>query len=372
MSSLSRVLLYILPVCLSFLLAGCDVFSSSPVTASKVVGKLSHPWSMVFLPNGEILVSERSGTLRCIRNGKLLPKAVSGLPPVAAQGQGGLLGLALHPQFAINHWLYFAYSAEGEGGYSTALARGRYQDGHLTDVQTLFEATPKVSGGHHFGGRVLFDRTGFVYLTLGDRGERHLAQDLGNHAGSVIRLHDDGRIPANNPFVNVSGAMPEIYTYGHRNIQGAVLNPFNGHIWTHEHGPQGGDEINVLKRGGNYGWPVVTYGEEYGGGVVGDGETDAQGMEQPLHYWVPSIAPSGMTFYTGDRYSGWKGSLLVGSLKFNRLVRLTLVGNKVAAEERLLEDAVGRVRDVQQGPDGYVYVLTDEDEGGLYRLEPNQ
>ncbi|MEZ5537857.1 MAG: PQQ-dependent sugar dehydrogenase [Thiolinea sp.] len=353
-------------LCFSLLLSACNAQTDAPVT--KIAGGLDHPWSMAFLPDGEILVSERSGALRRIVNNQLLEAAVSGLPEVATQGQGGLVGLALHPQFAENRWLYFAYAGEGEDGYSTHLARGRYQDGQLSDVQTLFIATPKVSGGRHFGGRVLFDRNGYLYLTLGDRGQRELAQQPENHAGSLIRLHDDGSVPADNPFVNQPGKMPEIYSYGHRNMQGIALNPFNGYIWTHEHGPQGGDEINVHKKGANYGWPVISYGEEYGGGDVGDGLTGQTGMEQPLHYWTPSIAPSGMVFYTGDRYPGWKGSVLVGSLKFELLLRLTLEGNKVVSEERLLEDAIGRIRDVQQGPDGYVYLLTDESDGGLYRL----
>jgi glucose/arabinose dehydrogenase len=352
----------------SLLLSACNAATDAPVT--KITGGLDHPWSMVFLPDDEILISERSGSLRRVVQGQLLEAAVSGLPDVAEQGQGGLMGLALHPQFERNRWLYFAYAGRNEDGYSTHLARGRYQDGRLAEVQTLFQATPKVSGGRHFGGRVLFDRDGYVYLALGDRGQRELAQQPENHAGSLIRLHDNGSVPADNPFVNKPGLMPEIYSYGHRNMQGLALNPFNGYIWSHEHGPKGGDEINVHKKGANYGWPVISYGEEYWGGDIGAGLTEQAGMEQPLYYWVPSIAPSGMVFYSGDRYPGWQGNLLVGSLKFSLLARLTLKGNEVVAEERLLEDAIGRIRDVQQGPDGYLYLLTDEGDGGLYRLDP--
>lgn len=350
----------------STLLSAC----SAGTQTEQVTGGLDHPWSMVFLPDDEILVSERSGQLRRIVQGRLLPDPVTGLPAIAQQGQGGLMGLAMHPQFAQNQWLYFAYAAGDDAVYSTHLARGRYKQGVLSEVKVLIGATPKVSGGRHFGGRVLFDRAGYVYLALGDRGERELAQQTGNHAGALIRLHDDGRVPQDNPFVNKAGVMPEIYSYGHRNIQGLALNPFNGYLWSHEHGPKGGDEVNLHKKGANYGWPVISYGEEYSGGVIGEGLSQQAGMEQPLHYWVPSIAPSGMTFYTGERYRGWKGSLFVGSLKFDSLVRLNLKGNEVVSEERLLEGEIGRIRDVQQAPNGYLYVLTDESDGGLYRLKP--
>lgn len=342
---------------------------AAEVKAVKIVGGLDHPWSMVFLPDGEILVSERPGTLRRIHNGELLKAPVSGLPEIEEHGQGGLLGLALHPQFAANRWLYFAYAGQGKGGYSTHLARGQYQDGALSKVQTLFEATPKSFAGQHFGGRIVFDRAGYLYLTLGDRGERDNAQMLENHAGSLIRLHDDGRIPADNPFANTPAAKPEIYNYGHRNMQGIALHPQTGQIWTCEHGPQGGDEINIERAKANYGWPVITYGEEYGGGDVGTGITAKEGMEQPVLYWTPSIAPSGMTFYSGDKYPGWQGSLLVGSLKFERVSRVTLDGDRFVSEENLLDHAIGRIRDIQQAPDGYLYVLTDEGNGGLYRLE---
>lgn len=356
---------------LSLGLAGCEARSASPVTATKVVGGLEQPWSMAFLPDNEILITERGGHLRSVQKGKL-SAPIAGVPKVYAQGQGGLLGIAVHPQFPKNRLIYLAYSASGEGGASTELVRAQYHQGKLMNVQKLFVALPKVESGQHFGGRLLFDKQGYLYLTLGDRGQQELAQDTHNHAGGVVRLHDDGRIPATNPFKNNEAAVPELFTYGHRNVQGITLNPSNGQIWTHEHGPQGGDEINILKAGTNYGWPVITYGEEYGGGAVGAGKTKQAGMEQPLHYWVPSIAPSGMTFYSGDKYSGWNGSLFIGSLKFSKLVRLTLVGGKVAAEESLLEGELGRIRDIQQGPDGYLYLLNDESKGGLYRLELGQ
>lgn len=361
-------------LCLGFLslvLAGCDARSASPVTATKIVGGLDHPWSMAFLPEDEILVTERGGSLRSIKKGKLSPP-ISGVPEVYAQGQGGLLGIAAHPQFAENRLLYLAYSSAGKDGASTELVRAQYQNGQLSNLQKIFVASPKVQTVHHFGGRLLFDKQGYLYLSLGDRGQQDLAQDRSNHAGGVVRLKEDGNVPETNPFRGKAGLAPELYTYGHRNVQGIALNPSNGQVWTHEHGPQGGDEINILKAGANYGWPVITYGEQYGGGRVGEGKTQQAGMEQPMHYWTPSIAPSGMTFYTGNKYSGWNGNLFVGSLKFAKLVRLTLVGGKVAAEESLLEGEIGRIRDVQQGPDGYLYLLNDESNGGLYRLEPSQ
>jgi glucose/arabinose dehydrogenase len=343
---------------------------AAKVNAVKIVDGLEHPWSMVFLPDGEILVSERSGQLRRIQHGKLHPKAITGLPHINENGQGGLLGLALHPQFASNRWVYFAYAGQDEEtGFSTHLARGHYQDGVLSDVQALFAAKPKSFGERHFGGRIAFDRAGDLYLTLGDRGDQDEAQNLASHHGSLIRLHDDGRIPADNPFVNTPNALPEIWNYGHRNMQGIAIHPQTGAVWTHEHGPQGGDEVNIERAGANYGWPVISYGEEYGGGVIGAGITEQPDMKKPVLYWTPSIAPSGMTFYTGDTYPGWQGSLLVGALKDKLISRITLDGDRYASEERLLEDVVGRIRDIQQAPDGYLYVLTDETQGALYRLE---
>lgn len=359
-------MLHALLLGLSVSIAGAANAAPQPV---KVTGGLDHPWGMVFLPDGEILISERSGQLRRMVNGQLQRGAVDGLPKVSAMGQGGLMGLALHPQFAQNRLLYLSYTAEVDsGGYNTQVARGEYQDGTLRNVETIFTATPGVSGGRHFGGRLLFDKAGYLYITLGDRGERELSQQPQNHIGSLVRLHDDGRVPADNPFVNQAGYAPEIFSYGHRNAQGIALNPFNGQVWTHEHGPRGGDEVNIIKKGANYGWPVISYGKEYFGGSVGDGLTAKAGMEQPLHYWVPSIAPSGMTFYDGEKYPGWKGSAFVGSLKFGLLVRLSFAGDQIQ-EERMLNGKIGRIRDVKQGADGYLYLLTDQDEGGLYRME---
>ncbi len=240
----------------------------------------------------------------------------------------------------------------------------------MTDVQVLFSMEPKTRGGQHFGGRIVFDRKGYVYLTLGDRGEKERAQRLDDHAGSVIRLHDDGRVPADNPYVKNRNAKPEKFTIGNRNMQGAALHPTTGELWTQEHGPQGGDEVNVMRSGRNYGWPVITYGVNYGFGTkIGEG-TAKPGMEQPLHHWVPSIAPSGMAFYTGDRFPRWKGNILIGALRDEMLVRLELDGEKIVREERMIKGMIGRIRDVRAGPDGFVYLLTDERDGVIVRLEP--
>lgn len=338
----------------------------------KVVEGLEYPWSLAFLPDGRMLVTERPGRLRVVsKDGKLAPKAVEGLPQVAAIGQGGLHDVVLHPQYATNHLIYIAYAARGSDGIGTELARGRFTGERLEDVQVLFRQSPKGRNDVHFGGRIVFDRAGFVYLTLGERGEKERAQRPNDHAGSVIRLHDDGRVPQDNPFVGKSGWKPEKFDLGHRNQQGAALNPRTGMLWTHEHGPQGGDEINVIRPGRNYGWPIITYGANYGSGTkIGEG-TAKPGMEQPIHYWVPSIAPSGMAFYTGDKFLRWQGDLFVGALKAQLLVRLRLEGEKVVREERMLQGALGRIRDVRVGPDGFIYLLTDERNGVLARLEPS-
>jgi glucose/arabinose dehydrogenase len=337
----------------------------------KVVEGLDCPWSLAFLPDGRMLVTERPGRLRIVsKDGKLEPKAVQGLPQVAVVGQGGLHDVVLHPRFAENQWVYIAYAARWGDGVGTELARGRFTGERLENVQVLFRQSPKGRNEIHFGGRIVFDRAGFLYLTLGERGEQKRAQRPDNHHGSVIRLHDDGRVPKDNPFVGKRGWKPEKFDLGHRNQQGAAINPKTGVLWTHEHGPQGGDEINVIRRGRNYGWPVITYGANYGTGTkIGEGTAKA-GMEQPIYYWVPSIAPSGMAFYTGDKFPRWQGDLFVGALKDQMLVRLRLDGEKVVHEERMLKGVLGRIRDVRTGPDGFVYLLTDGKPGVLARLEP--
>jgi glucose/arabinose dehydrogenase len=292
------------------------------------------------------------------------------MPQVTVHGQGGLHDVALHPQFEKNRLVYLAYAARGSDGVGTELARGRLSGHRLENVETIFRQTPKGSRGQHFGGRIVFDRQGYLYLTLGDRGEMARAQRPDDHAGSVIRLHDDGRVPADNPFAGKPGWKPEKFTLGNRNMQGAALHPQTGLLWTHEHGPQGGDEVNVMRAGTNYGWPVITYGVNYGIGTkIGEG-TRKEGMAQPLHYWVPSIAPSGMAFYTGDKFARWQGDLFVGALRDQMLVRLKLDGEKVVREERLLRGVLGRIRDVRSAPDGFIYLLTDASHGVLARLEP--
>ena len=333
---------------------------------------LSHPWSLAFLPDGRMLVSERAGRLRLVSaQGTLDPQPIQGLPAsLSPRGQGGLLDVVLHPDYERTGWIYLAYAGRDRDGWGTELARARLDDHRLRDVQLLFRALPKSSGGRHFGGRIVFDKNGHVFLTLGDRGDQSRAQDRADHAGSVIRLNHDGRVPSSNPWVGASGAREEIFSIGNRNVQGAALHPHTGELWTHEHGPQGGDEINIIRSGRNYGWPVITYGVNYGIGTrIGEGTAKA-GMEQPLHYWDPSIAPSGMAFVTSNRYPGWSGSLLVGALKFRLLARLELDGERIIHEERMLEGAIGRVRDVRQGPDGYIYLLSDHDDGVIARLVP--
>ena len=340
-----------------------------------VTERLEHPWGLAFLPDGRMLVTERAGRLRIVgRDGKLAPQPVGGLPKIEEYGQGGLLDVALHPRFAENGLVYLSFADRGDGGYGTAVLRGRLagpiENARLENVEVIYRQMPKSRGGRHFGSRLVFDRAGFLYITQGDRGEQERAQKLDDLAAKVVRLHDDGRIPQDNPFAGKAGARPEIFTVGNRNVQGAALHPATGELWSHEHGPQGGDEVNVLRAGVNYGWPVITYGANYGTGTkIGEG-TSKPGLAQPVHYWVPSIAPSGMAFYTGDRFPRWKGDLFVGALRDQLLVRLKLDGEKVVKEERMLQGTVGRIRDVRQGPDGFLYLLVDSSSGAIVRLEP--
>lgn len=365
-----------------FGLAFAVAAAEPPVRSEKAVFRvetvatgLEYPWAVAFLPDGRALVSERPGRLRLIgADGRLDPRPVAGTPAVAAVGQGGLLDVALHPRFADNALVYLSYAGEGEGGIGTEVARGRLitdaSGSRLDDVQVIYRQRPKSNGRVHFGSRLVFDRAGYLYITQGERGEMARAQRLDDLAGKLVRLHDDGRIPDDNPWRGQASVRPEIFNYGHRNVQGAALHPDTGELWTHEHGPQGGDEINVERRGRNYGWPVITYGANYGTGTkIGVG-THQAGMEQPLYQWTPSIAPSGMAFYTGDRFPAWRGNLFVGALKFQMLVRLELDGERVVHEERLLTERLGRIRDVRQGPDGLLYLLTDASDGKLLRLVP--
>lgn len=330
---------------------------------------LDHPWSLAELPDGRLLVSERRGRLWLLTpEGERTP--VSGLPALATGGQGGLLDLRLHPDFAANRLLYFSFSQPGPGGAGTAVARARLTDHRLERLQVVFEQVPKTHGRAHFGSRLAFDPEGYLFITTGDRyHSRHQAQRLDNHLGKILRLHDDGRVPADNPFVETPGALPEIWSLGHRNLQGAAIHPDSGELWTHEHGPQGGDEVNRIQKGANYGWPVVTFGEEYGGGTIGEGVRRA-GMVDPLWVWVPSIAPSGMLFYTGEAFPGWRGHLFVGALVGRRLIRLELDGERVTGEHHLLDELGWRIRALHQAADGGIYVLTDENNGRLLKLVP--
>jgi glucose/arabinose dehydrogenase len=331
---------------------------------------LDHPWSIAFLREGDFLVTERSGALRLIRKGRLQDEPIAGLPEISAErDQGGLLDIALDPAFDQNGRLCLSYVAKDEGGRGTEIGCGIFHDDRLDDFDVIFRAEPKNKSGRHFGCRLLF-ADGYLYATLGDRGKRPQAQDRGTHPGSVVRLMADGTIPPDNPFIGNSAYQSEVYTYGNRNPQGLAQDPTSGLIWMHEHGPRGGDELNRLIAGANYGWPVISYGKEYFlPKAVGEG-THKSGMEQPVHYWVPSIAPSGMAFYSGPDFPGWQGSLFLGSLKFQELVRLELDQGRVVAEERLLSGEFGRIRDVRQGPDGALYLLTDAAEGQLLKLVP--
>ncbi len=334
---------------------------------------LDTPWAVAFLPGGRFLVTERDGDMRIVAPDGKVGSTLDSVPDVESSGQGGLLDVVADTDFVRNRQIYFCYAEAGEGGAGTALASARLSTAQdrLEDVKVLFRQQPKVAGGNHFGCRIVEGRDGLLWLTLGDRfAYRDSAQKLDNHLGKIVRIGKDGKVPRDNPFVNRPGALPEIWSYGHRNVQGATLAP-DGRLWTHEHGPQGGDEINTPQAGRNYGWPVITYGVNYGGGKIGDGITRKDGMEQPLHYWVPSIAPSGMAFLTSDRYGpAWKGNLFVGALKSQFLDRIVLDGTRVVSEEKLLGDLRERIRDVRQGPDGLLYVLTDGAKGRLLRLDP--
>jgi len=335
-----------------------------------LVRGLDYPWALAFLPGGDMLITERPGRLLRVDGRTLQPRTVGGLPAITAVGQGGLLDVALHPDFDSNQLVYFSFVGADDDGLGTEVGRGRLVGDFLEDMEVIFRALPKSRGGLQFGSRLLFDTDGRLLVTLGDRRDRMRAQDIGDHAGSVVRINDDGSVPADNPFVATPGARPEIYAYGNRNAQGIALDPASGRVWSHEHGPQGGDELNILASGRNYGWPVITYGRNYVTGTrIGEG-TRKQGMEQPVRYWTPSIAPSGMTFYTGDKFPAWRGNLFIGALKFQLLVRLEARGQEITHEERMLEGVLGRIRDVRTGPDGYIYLLTDDSDGVLARLEP--
>ncbi len=361
---------------LAIAMTAAVVPATAQVRAEVVTSELQNPWGVAFLPDGRFLVSEKAGRLRVVEPGGAIGMALQGLPPIATGGQGGLLDVLSDSGFNDNRTVYFCFSEPSASGPAngTALASARLSADRtrLESVRVIFSQKPKVASSAHFGCRIVEARDGTLFLTLGDRFSRKDdAQKLDNHIGKIVRIRKDGTVPPDNPFVKRAGALPEIWSYGHRNGQGATLAP-DGRLWMTEHGPQGGDEINVPLAGANHGWPVVTYGENYGGGRIGDGLTSREGMAQPLHHWVPSIATSGMAFLTSDRYgAAWKGNLFVGSLKFGYLDRIELKDGRVVAEHKLLEDGRARIRDVKQGPDGLLYVLTDASrDGSLIRLRP--
>jgi glucose/arabinose dehydrogenase len=340
------------------------------VTVEPIASGLEHPWALAFLPDGRILVTERAGRLRMVAPSGRVSEPLDGVPKVQVGGQGGLLDVAIDPKFTENRLVYLSYAEPGEGGASTAVARGRLGEAGLENVQVIYRQVPKVEGNGHFGSRLVFAEDGTLFVTQGDRqGYREQAQDLDSGLGKLVRIHPDGSIPADNPFRGTSGARPEIYSYGHRSVQAAALHPETGRLWTVEHGARGGDELNHPEAGKNYGWPVITYGRDYSGARIGEG-TAKEGMEQPVYYWDPVIAPSGAVWYTGDRYPGWKGSLFIGSMQPGALVRLTVENGRVTKEERHLAELGDRIRDVQQGPDGLLYVVTDEGDGRLLRVVP--
>ncbi|MAO07114.1 MAG: hypothetical protein CL596_00200 [Alteromonas sp.] len=341
---------------------------SRPYDIENVVDGLTNPWGMTWLPDGSMLITEKNGELIHFKNGE--KTQISNVPEVYNRGQGGLLDIVLHPNYSENGWIYMTYSsAEGEGsGGNTKLIRAKLEGNSLVEIQSLYKATPNSTRGQHFGSRIAFDNEGYLYFSIGERGDRDTnPQDITRDCGKIYRLYDDGRIPEDNPFYNEPNAKKAIFSYGHRNPQGLVKHPETGAIWEHEHGPKGGDEINIIQKGKNYGWPVVTYGVNYSGTTITE-ETERPNMEGPIHYWVPSIAPCGMDFVTGNKYPDWKGHLLVGSLKFNYVELVRLEGSNVIGREKIAED-IGRVRNVKMGPDGYIYIALEEQ--GIVKVIPN-
>ncbi|MFI9652772.1 PQQ-dependent sugar dehydrogenase [Guyparkeria halopsychrophila] len=362
----ARLALLVLPVLLP-LLAVQPVLAEPAVET--ITGGLHHPWALTFLADGELLVTERRGRLWRIDPATGERQEIDGLPEVDHRNQGGLLDVLAHPAHADNQWIYLTWAGQCDGGNATHMGRGRLEGDRLLDFETLHVATPCVDSGIHFGSRLAFDQDGYLFMTVGDRGERDRAQDLADHNGSVLRLHDDGRIPADNPFADRPDAQGAIFSYGHRNPQGAATHPQTGRVWIHEHGPRGGDEINIPAAGENFGWPIQTYGREYAGPEIAPDEVE--GVTGPLHHWTPSIAPSGMTFYDHERFPDWQGDLFVGALAKRHLARLPLDGERVVREDRWLEEREWRIRDVETGPDGALWVITDHADGRLLRLTPD-
>lgn len=340
---------------------------SGAVAVESLASGLDHPWGMAFLPDGRLLVTERAGALRILGTDKQLSAAVTGTPTVFAAGQGGLLDVALDPDFASNALVYLAFAEPGGGGASTALGRGRLAGDTIEEFKVIFRQTPKVSGPNHFGGRIVFSPDGHLFLTQGERFKFDPAQDLSNHLGKIVRIKPDGSVPADNPFVGKENAKAEIWSYGHRNIESAAIHPRTGALWVAEMGPMGGDELNLIERGRNYGWPLVSWGKHYDGRDIPDPPTQPS-FADAVKQWTPTISPSGMVFYGGEMFPKWRGSMLIGGLTASGIVRITLDGSKVTGEERIPLGA--RIRDVEQAPDGSIYVLTDQDDGDIWRLKP--
>lgn len=370
-----KPLLCLVPAALLAVPASCGAQSrvidteAGGIRVETVASGLARPWAMAFLPDGRMLVTERPGNLRILAADNRLSEPLAGVPEMAAGGQGGLLDVAIDPDFRSNRRVYLSFAEPGDGGASTAVARGVLAEDGLEDLEVIFRQEPKVGGGNHFGSRLVFRGDGTLFVTMGDRFKFDPAQDPSNHIGAIARINPDGSVPDDNPLVGDATARPEIWSYGHRNVQGAALNPETGELWTHEHGPRGGDEVNVARAGENYGWPLVSMGEHYDGRPIARPETRPQ-FAEAIHYWVPSIAPSGMAFYTGELFPAWRGDVLVGALVAQSLVRLSLDGETVTNEERI--DLGARIRDVDQGPDGAVYVVTDASDGRILRLTPEQ
>ena len=341
------------------------------LTVETVASGLDHPWGLAILSDGRMLVTERLGRLRWVSRDGKLSEPLTGVPAVAASGQGGLLDITLDPQFDRNQVIYLSYSEPGDNGTAgTSALRARVTATSLEDVKVIYRQEPKVNSSNHYGSRIVFARDGSIFITQGDRfSYRERAQDVAWLLGKVVRINADGTIPKDNPFVGRSDARPEIWSYGHRNIQGAAIDPETGRLWTIEHGAVGGDELNHPEPGKNYGWPTITYGRDYSGRSIGRGAVN-EGMEQPVYYWDPVIAPGGLTFYSGTRFPGWKGSILIGALNPGGLVRLTMKDGVVVAEERHLGEQRERIRDVQVGPDGLIYVTTDNSKGRILRISP--
>ena len=372
MTQLKKLTAIVPALCAGILFSGSALSATEgeSLKVEELVSGLQNPWGMTFLPDKSVLITERSGAIRRFSAGKGLGEPLKNVPDVVANNQGGMLDIIADPEYASNNTLYFCYSRPGEGGSSSSVAKAVLAGTALESVETLFVANPLVDNGFHFGCRLAFDKSGSLLITLGDRYKfMDEAQNTSNHLGKIVRINKDGSVPQDNPFAQ--GKAPEVYSYGHRNVQGLTIHPDTQQVWAMEHGPKGGDEVNLIKKGANYGWPEITYGIDYSGDIISD-RTEMDGMEQPVIYWDPSIAPSGMAFYTGSVFKDWQGDLLVGALKFKHLRRIEMDNGKPGEQFEYLKDREERIRDVEIGPDGFIYVLTDDTNGKLLKLSPTE